>query len=87
MDANSNSHCSASILLERPFEGRVAGGVAAGISKLLEIDVLIIRALFVVFSCLGRIGVALYLGAAALLAEVGAKDSVAAEVRLRSWVK
>ena len=46
----------------RSTQGRLLGGVAAGLADHLGVEVLVVRAAFVVFSVLGGAGVALYAG-------------------------
>jgi phage shock protein PspC (stress-responsive transcriptional regulator) len=73
--------------LERPVEGRVVAGVAAGFAAFLDLDVVIVRAVLVGLTFVSGLGVALYLGAWAMLAESGASNTVPAEVRIRTWCR
>jgi phage shock protein PspC (stress-responsive transcriptional regulator) len=86
---NAGQNCSATLHrpLQRSIEGRVLGGVAAGLSSFFEIDVLVVRALLVVLTFLSGIGVAMYLALWALLADAGSKDVARGDVYMRSWFK
>src|SRR5262249_30631023 len=55
--------------LERPRDGRVLAGVAAGLARHLDIDVALVRILFVVATLFGGAGIVAY-GAAWLLIPV-----------------
>ena len=51
------------VRLRRPHEGRIVGGVAAGIAEYLAVDVAVVRVAFVVLTFLGGVGVPAYLAA------------------------
>jgi phage shock protein PspC (stress-responsive transcriptional regulator) len=87
MNEQPNSHHVDSGPLERPVDGRLIGGVAAGFARFFSVDVVLVRAIFVVLSFFSGIGVALYLAAWALIGETGSKNSVSGEVLIRSWCK
>jgi phage shock protein PspC (stress-responsive transcriptional regulator) len=87
MNEPSNSHHRSSAPLERPIDGRLIGGVAAGFARFVNVNVVLVRAVFVVLSFFSGIGVALYLAAWALIGEAGSKNSVSGEVLIRSWCK
>ncbi len=57
--------------LTRPLDDRILGGVAAGLSKRLDLPVWLIRVLFIVFSFGGGLGLAVY---AALWAFIRSED-------------
>jgi phage shock protein PspC (stress-responsive transcriptional regulator) len=57
--------------LTRPLDDRILGGVAAGLSKRLDLPVWLIRVLFIIFSFGGGLGLAVY---AALWAFVRSED-------------
>jgi phage shock protein PspC (stress-responsive transcriptional regulator) len=61
------THTSTSPRLERPSEGRVIGGVAAGLAERLDIPVGAVRAGFVVTSLLGGPGIAAYIAGLLLI--------------------
>lgn len=62
-------------------------GVAAGFASFLDVDVVIVRAALIGLTFVSGLGVALYLGAWAVLAESGASDAVSGEVQMRSWCR
>jgi phage shock protein PspC (stress-responsive transcriptional regulator) len=61
--------------LERPAEGRVLAGVAAGIAQRAGWSVAIVRLGFLIASFLGGVGILLYLAAWALMPEAGEATS------------
>jgi phage shock protein PspC (stress-responsive transcriptional regulator) len=61
--------------------------VAAGLAKFLDVEVLIVRAVFVALCFVSGLGVALYLGAWAVLADTGSKNTVPGEIVMRSWYR
>lgn len=73
--------------LERSAEGRMIAGVASGCARFFDINVLLVRTLFVVLSFFSGLGVALYLAAWALIGEAGRPNTVSGEVLIRSWCK
>jgi phage shock protein PspC (stress-responsive transcriptional regulator) len=64
--------------LSRPVQGRMLGGVAAGLARYLDIDVTVIRILFAVATLIGGAAVPVYLAAWLLIPEDGADQSIAA---------
>ena len=64
--------------LSRPVQGRMLGGVAAGIARYLDVDVTIIRILFAALTLIGGSAVLIYLAAWLLIPEDGADQSIAA---------
>lgn len=63
--------------LLRPSEGRVLGGVAAGVADYLDVDVVVVRIVLVALVLAGGAGVPLYLAAWALMPEEGREESLA----------
>jgi phage shock protein PspC (stress-responsive transcriptional regulator) len=63
--------------LHRPLEGRMVGGVAAGAAEYLDIDVVIVRIVFVALALMGGLGIPLYLAAWLLVPEEGADETIA----------
>jgi phage shock protein C len=74
-------------VLQRSIEGRKLGGVAAGFAKYLNLDVTLVRVLFVGLSFFSGVGVAIYLAAWALMSEVGSDTTIAGDVLIRSWCR
>jgi phage shock protein PspC (stress-responsive transcriptional regulator) len=86
---STGEHCSTTLRqpLQRRLEGRVLGGVAAGLSSFFELDVLVVRALLLTLTFVSGIGVATYLALWALLADTGSQDAVRGDAFMRSWFK
>jgi phage shock protein PspC (stress-responsive transcriptional regulator) len=63
--------------LRRAYQGRMLGGVAAGIADYLGVDVIIVRIAFVVFTALGGAGIPAYLACLFLIPEEGSDVSLA----------
>jgi phage shock protein PspC (stress-responsive transcriptional regulator) len=63
-------------LLRRSVNGRVLGGVAAGIAKHFDLDVVYVRLALVVLSFIGGAGVAFYLAAWLLVPEEGSNIAI-----------
>ncbi|MDJ0962109.1 MAG: PspC domain-containing protein [Acidimicrobiia bacterium] len=63
--------------LERPIQGRVLAGVAAGIAQRANISVGLTRLGFIIASLFGGFGVLLYLAAWALMPEEGVEEAPA----------
>jgi phage shock protein PspC (stress-responsive transcriptional regulator) len=61
----------------RPRDGRMLGGVAAALSERTEIDVNVIRILFVITTFFGGFGLLTYLAGWALLPDEGEPQSPA----------
>jgi phage shock protein PspC (stress-responsive transcriptional regulator) len=69
---------NASAPLHRATNGRMVGGVAAGLAAYLGVDVTIVRIGFVVAAILGGgIGIPAYLACLLLIPEEGAAKSIA----------
>jgi phage shock protein PspC (stress-responsive transcriptional regulator) len=66
--------------LRRPFEGRMAAGVAAGLARYTGIDVTIVRIAFVVLTLIGGAGIPLYLAGLLLIPDEGSDQSLAASL-------
>jgi phage shock protein C len=72
---------TASQPLERPLEGRMLGGVAAGIADFLGVDPTIVRIVFAVLTVVGGgAGVVLYLAGWLLIPEEGRDQSMASDL-------
>ena len=63
-------------LLRRSVDGRILGGVAAGLAKYLAFDVVHVRVVLVALSFLGGAGVPLYLAAWMLIPEEGSDIAI-----------
>lgn len=67
-------------LLARPVDGRLLGGVAAGIARYLDIDVTIVRLLVVAMTLLGGLGLPLYAAGWLLVPDEGTGLSIASDL-------
>jgi phage shock protein PspC (stress-responsive transcriptional regulator) len=67
----------------RPHEGRILGGVAAGIAVRTDLPLWFVRTAFVITAFAGGFGLAAYLAAWALMPEEGADEAVADDWRRR----
>jgi phage shock protein PspC (stress-responsive transcriptional regulator) len=67
-------------LLRRPLDGRILGGVAAGLASRYAINVANIRIALVVLSFFGGAGIPLYLAAWVLIPAEGSGVALADEV-------
>jgi phage shock protein PspC (stress-responsive transcriptional regulator) len=65
--------------LRRSVDGRVFGGVAAGLATYFAVEVTYVRIAFGVLSILGGAGLPLYLAAWALIPEEGSDVAIAEE--------
>jgi len=84
MDTTTNTQATATDpRLARPQQGRVLGGVAAGIADHTGSSVGLVRLGFLIAALFGGFGIVLYLAAWALIPEAGAESS-AAEKWLRN---
>lgn len=81
---NQNSF-EASRQFRRSTDDRKIAGVASGLAEYFNTDVTLVRVAFVGLSFVSGIGVALYLAAWALVADVGSDNSIAGDVVLRGW--
>lgn len=66
--------------LRRPVQGRLLGGVAAGLARYLNADVNLVRIGFVLLAFLGGAAVPVYILAWLLIPEDGAAQSIAGEL-------
>ena len=66
--------------LRRPLEGRMLGGVAAGIARYLGTDVTIVRLVIVLLAFVGGAAVPLYVAAWLLIPEEGSDQSIAGDL-------
>jgi len=66
-------------LLRRAVDGRVLGGVAAGLAAFFALNVTHVRIALVALSFLGGAGVPLYLAAWLLIPEEGSDSAIADE--------
>ncbi|MGC1420076.1 MAG: PspC domain-containing protein [Acidimicrobiales bacterium] len=69
----------------RSVEDRRIAGVAGGLAKYFNTDVTLVRIALVAFSFVSGLGVAFYLAAWALVADVGSDNTIAGDVLLRAW--
>jgi len=63
--------------LHRAVDGRMLGGVAAGLATYFAVDVTHVRIAFAVLSILGGAGLPFYLAAWALIPEAGSDVAIA----------
>jgi len=63
--------------LQRAVDGRILGGVAAGLSEYLDIDICVVRIGFVALGLLGGIAIPLYLAGWLLIPEEGTDSTIA----------
>jgi|HubBroStandDraft_1064217.scaffolds.fasta_scaffold25669_1 phage shock protein C len=66
--------------LERAVDGRILGGVAAGLSEYLDIDIAVVRVGFVALGLLGGIAIPLYVAGWLLIPEAGSDSTLADEL-------
>ncbi|HEX9643275.1 MAG TPA: PspC domain-containing protein [Acidimicrobiia bacterium] len=77
MDTTTTLTTTNTSRLERPFEGRVLAGVAAGIAERAGLSVGLVRVGFVVASLFGGFGILLYLAGWAAMPDEGVAESTA----------
>jgi phage shock protein PspC (stress-responsive transcriptional regulator) len=63
--------------LRRHFQDRMLAGVAAGLARYFNVDVMIVRIAFVVLTIVGGAGIPLYLAGLLLIPEEGSDQSIA----------
>jgi phage shock protein PspC (stress-responsive transcriptional regulator) len=80
MNTKTNQkHRPATRILRRAADGRILGGVAAGLAKFFALNVTHVRIVLVALSFLGGAGVPLYLAAWLLIPEEGSDLAIADE--------
>jgi phage shock protein PspC (stress-responsive transcriptional regulator) len=80
MDIRTNQSQEGPRLLRRPSDGRILGGIAAGLAAYFAVDVAHVRIILVVLSFLGGAAIPLYLAACLLIPEEGSGTAIADEV-------
>jgi phage shock protein C len=80
MNIRTNQSQQEPRFLRRPAEGRILGGVAAGLAAYFAVDVAHVRIILVALSFLGGAAVPLYLAAWVLIPEEGSGTAIADEV-------
>jgi phage shock protein PspC (stress-responsive transcriptional regulator) len=66
--------------LERSRDGRILGGVAAGLGRYFDLNPAVFRLGFIVLTILGGAGVLVYIAAVLVMPEEGAERSIAEDV-------
>jgi phage shock protein PspC (stress-responsive transcriptional regulator) len=78
MDINTNdTNPDQPKLFRREAQGRIFGGVAAGLSKYFAVDVTLVRVVLVALAFVGGAGFPLYLAAWVLVPEQGSNTAIA----------
>ena len=80
MNIGTNQCQKGPSLLRRPADGRILGGVAAGLATYFAFNVAHVRIILVALSFLGGAAVPLYLAAWVLIPEEGSGTAIADEV-------
>jgi phage shock protein PspC (stress-responsive transcriptional regulator) len=80
MNIRTNQAQQGPRLLRRPSDGRILGGVAAGLAAYFALDVVHVRIILVALSFLAGAAVPLYLAAWVLIREEGSDIAIADEV-------
>ena len=80
MNIRTNQSQEEPRLLRRPSDGRILGGVAAGLATYFALDVAHVRIILVALSFLGGAAVPLYLAAWVLIPAEGSDTAIADEV-------
>ncbi len=80
MNIRTNQSQQGPRLLRRPADGRILGGVAAGLAAYFALDVAHVRIILVALSFLAGAAVPLYLAAWVLIPEDGSGTAIAGEV-------
>ena len=79
--ATHSGAMNTSLPLNRPTNGRMAAGVAAGLANYLGVDVTLVRVCFVLAALLGGgTGVLAYVAGLLLIPEEGADQSIASSM-------
>jgi phage shock protein C len=71
-------------ILRRAVDGRILGGVAAGLAAFFALEVTPVRIALVALSFLGGVGVPLYLAAWLLIPQEGSDSAIADEFTART---
>jgi phage shock protein PspC (stress-responsive transcriptional regulator) len=80
MNIRTNHSQAEPSLLRRPADGRILGGVAAGLARYFALDVAHVRIILVALSFLGGAAVPFYLAAWVLIPAEGSDIAIADEV-------
>ena len=80
MNIRTNQSQQGPRLLRRPADGRILGGVAAGLAAYFALDVVHVRIILVALSFLAGAAVPLYLAAWVLIPADGSGTAIADEV-------
>ena len=80
MNIGTNQSQEGPRLLRRPVDGRILGGVAAGLATYFALNVAHVRIILVALSFLGGVAVPLYLAAWVLIPAEGSGTAIADEV-------
>ena len=80
MNIRTNQSQEGPRLLRRPADGRILGGVAAGLATYFALNVAHVRIILVALSFLGGVAVPLYLAAWVLIPAEGSGTAIADEV-------
>jgi phage shock protein PspC (stress-responsive transcriptional regulator) len=75
-----NDNAQGRTALRRPFQDRMAAGVAAGLARYFGVDAMIVRIAFVILTLVGGAGIPLYLAGLLLIPEEGSDQSIAASL-------
>ena len=66
--------------LRRLSEGRMVGGVAAGLARYFDIDVVVVRVALVALALFGGVAIPLYVAAWLLVPEEGADSTIVTDL-------
>ena len=80
MNIRTNQSQEGQRLLRRPADGRILGGVAAGLATYFALNVAHVRIILVALSFLGGVSVPLYLAAWMLIPAEGSGTAIADQV-------
>ena len=80
MNIRTNHSQAEPSLLRRPADGRILGGVAAGLAGYFALDVTHVRIILVALSFLGGAAVPLYLAAWILIPAEGSDTAIADDI-------
>ena len=73
--------------LARPVEGRLLGGVAAGIAQHLDLDVTVVRIALIILGLFGGMGIPLYAAAWLLIPDEDTGVALADDLRYRTHLR